>query len=71
MDYQTLMLQNGWLPNGTDFPVENIEPLFTFFSLVFHTDHDGNPAGGWHFGEGLTHEQPLSSMTIRNKIQEI
>jgi predicted amidohydrolase YtcJ len=33
--YQTLLGQNGWLPNGTDFPVENIEPLFTFYSSVF------------------------------------
>ena len=62
--YQTLLQQNGWLPNGTDFPVENIEPLFTFFASVFRTDHNGNPAGGWHFDEGLTREQTLRSMTI-------
>lgn len=62
--YQTLLQQNGWLPNGTDFPVENIEPLFTFFASVFRTDHNGNPAGGWHIDEGLTREQTLRSMTI-------
>ncbi|NCB06624.1 MAG: amidohydrolase [Bacteroidia bacterium] len=62
--YQTLLGQNGWLPNGTDFPVENIEPLFTFFASVFRTDHDGNPAVGWHIDEGLTREQTLRSMTI-------
>jgi predicted amidohydrolase YtcJ len=62
--YQTLLKQNGWLPNGTDFPVENIEPLFTFFSSVFRTDHFGSPEGGWHLDEGLTREQTLRSMTI-------
>ncbi|HCE58436.1 MAG TPA: amidohydrolase [Prolixibacteraceae bacterium] len=62
--YLTLLAQNGWLPNGTDFPVEKIEPLFTFFAAVFRTDHDGNPAGGWHIDEGLTREQTLRSMTI-------
>lgn len=62
--YQTLLKQNGWLPNGTDFPVENIEPLFTFFSSVFRTDHFGTPEGGWHLYEGLTREQTLRSMTI-------
>jgi hypothetical protein len=62
--YQTLLKQNGWLPNGTDFPVENIEPLFTFFSSVFRTDHFGSPVGGWHLDEGLTREQTLRSMTI-------
>ena len=62
--YQTLLGQNGWLPNGTDFPVENIEPLFTFFAAVFRTDHKGFPEGGWQIENGLTREQALRSMTI-------
>lgn len=62
--YQTLLSQNGWLPNGTDFPVENIEPLFTFFAAVFRTDHKGFPEGGWQIENGLTREQTLRSMTI-------
>ncbi len=62
--YQTLLQQNGWLPNGTDFPVENIEPLFTFYAAVFRTDYKGWPEGGWHKNEGLTREQTLRSMTI-------
>jgi predicted amidohydrolase YtcJ len=62
--YQTLLSQNGWLPNGTDFPVENIEPLFTFFAAVFRTDHKGLPEGGWQIENGLTREQTLRSMTI-------
>ena len=61
--YQTLLKQLGWLPNGTDFPVENIEPLFTFYSSVFRIDHEGNPSGGWQKEEGLTREQTLRSMT--------
>ena len=62
--YQTLLRQNGWLPNGTDFPVENIEPLFTFYASVFRTDHTGFPEDGWQPEEGLTREQALRSMTI-------
>ncbi len=62
--YQTLLKQNGWLPNGTDFPVENIQPLLTFYASVFRTDHNGWPEGGWHIDEGLTREQTLRSMTI-------
>jgi hypothetical protein len=62
--YQSLLKQNGWLPNGTDFPVENIEPLFTFFSSVFRTDHKGFPEGGWQISDCLTREQTLRSMTI-------
>ncbi len=62
--YQTLLNQLGWLPNGTDFPVENIEPIFTFYSSVFRTDHKGWPQGGWRIEEGLSREQTLRSMTI-------
>jgi predicted amidohydrolase YtcJ len=61
--YQTLLKQLGWLPNGTDFPVENIDPLFTFYSSVFRIDHKGWPEGGWQMEEGLTREQALRSMT--------
>ena len=61
--FQTLLKQLGWLPNGTDFPVENIEPLFTFYSSVFRTNHNGWPEGGWRIEEGLTREQTLRSMT--------
>jgi predicted amidohydrolase YtcJ len=61
--YQTLLNQLGWIPNGTDFPVENIEPLFTFYASVFRTDHKGWPEGGWRMDEGLSREQTLRSMT--------
>ncbi len=62
--YQTLLQQNSWLPNGTDFPVENIEPLYTFYSSVFRMDHTGWPEGGWQKEEALTRVQTLRSMTI-------
>src|SRR5690606_38679218 len=62
--YQTLLKQNGWLPNGTDFPVEDTDPLYTYFASVFRTNHNNEPAGGWHPEEGLTREQALRSMTI-------
>jgi predicted amidohydrolase YtcJ len=62
--YQTLLNQLGWLPNGTDFPVEEIYPLYTFYASVFRTDHDGWPEGGFLMEEALTREQALRSMTI-------
>ncbi|WP_372946825.1 amidohydrolase [Mariniphaga sp.] len=62
--YQSLLNQLGWLPNGTDFPVEEIYPLFTFYASVFRTGHDGWPEGGFLIEEALTREQALRSMTI-------
>jgi predicted amidohydrolase YtcJ len=61
--YQTLLRQNGWIPYGTDFPVENIYPLYTFYSSVFRIDHSGWPKGGWQIDEGLNREQTLRAMT--------
>ncbi|WP_303925718.1 amidohydrolase [Draconibacterium sediminis] len=61
--YQTLLKQIGWVPAGTDFPVEDIYPLYTFYSAVFRTDHEGWPEGGWQKDEGLTREQTLRAMT--------
>lgn len=62
--YGRLLDQLGWLPNGTDFPVEEIYPLYTFFSSVFRTHHDGTPPGGFGMENALTREQALKSMTI-------
>lgn len=62
--YQTLLQQNGWLPNGTDFPVEDISPIYTFYASVFRMDHKGWPENGWQKEEGLTREQALRSMTV-------
>jgi len=62
--YQTLLNQLGWLPNGTDFPVEEIYPLFTFYASVFRTDHNNLPEGGFLMEEALTREQALRSITL-------
>ncbi len=62
--YQRLLQQNGWLPNGTDFPVEGISPLKTFYASAFRVDIEGNPKGGFQIEDALTREQTLRSMTI-------
>ena len=36
--YKQLLDQNGWLPLGTDFPVEEINPMFTFFAATVRKD---------------------------------
>jgi predicted amidohydrolase YtcJ len=39
--YKQLLEQNGWLPLGTDFPVEDISPIKTFFAAVIRKDAKG------------------------------
>jgi predicted amidohydrolase YtcJ len=62
--YRTLMEQNGWLPNGTDFPIEHISPLYTFYAAVVRRDLKGLPDGGFQPENALTREEALRSITI-------
>jgi len=52
--YQQLLAQNGWLPNGTDFPVEGINPMLTFYAAVFRMNREGLPDGGFQKENALT-----------------
>ena len=62
--YKDLLKQNGWLANGTDFPIENISPLLTFYASVARKDIEGNPAGGFQPENSLSREEALRSVTI-------
>jgi len=62
--YRQLLEQNGWLANGSDFPIERIEPLRGFRSAVLRKDDAGRPEGGFQPENALTREQALRAMTI-------
>ena len=62
--YQTLLKQNGWMPLGTDFPVEDISPFKTFYAAVFRRDGKGFPANGFQKEHALSREQAIRGMTI-------
>ena len=61
--YRRLLEQNGWLVNGTDFPIEHVSPLYTFYAAVARQDLNGNPIGGWQMEDALTREEALKSIT--------
>ena len=62
--YQRLLKQNGWVINGTDFPIEDISPIYTFYAAVARKHLDGTPAEGFQMENALTREQALRSITI-------
>ena len=62
--YGTLMKQNGWIANGTDFPIEGISPILTFYAAVARKDLQGLPEGGFLMNNALTREEALHSITI-------
>jgi hypothetical protein len=62
--YKQLLDQNGWLVLGTDFPVENINPMLTFYAAVVRKDSKGFPAEGYQMENALSREEALRGMTI-------
>lgn len=61
---QKLLAQNGWLINGTDFPIEGINPLHTFYTAVARKDLMGRPEEGFLMDEALSRKEALKSMTL-------
>lgn len=62
--YKQLLEQNGWMPLGTDFPVEDISPFKTFYAAVVRKDAKGFPPDGFQMENALTREETLRGMTI-------
>ncbi|MCD4680607.1 MAG: amidohydrolase [Bacteroidales bacterium] len=62
--YKSLLEQNDWLPNGTDFPIESINPVYTFYAAVFRKDLNGYPEEGFNPENAISREEALRSITI-------
>lgn len=62
--FKNLKDQNGWIPLGTDFPVEDISPFKTFCAAVFRQDSKGWPANGFQIDNALSREEAIRGMTI-------
>lgn len=62
--YKKLLQENGWLPNGTDFPVENINPVYSFYAAVDRKNLSGFPHHGFQRENALNRQDALRSITI-------
>ncbi len=62
--YKSLLHENGWLPLGTDFPVEYLNPQYTFYAAVSRKDGENYPQNGFQMNEALTREEALRGITI-------
>ncbi|MCP4713401.1 MAG: amidohydrolase [Planctomycetes bacterium] len=52
------------IPAGSDFPVEQANPLFGVYSAVTRQDHAGEPEGGWMPDQKMTIEEAIKGFTI-------
>ena len=62
--WRTLLNTGVVIPNGTDFPVEHVNPIITFHSAVTRQDAENSPPGGWYPDQRMTREEALRSMTL-------
>jgi hypothetical protein len=62
--FNDLLKQNGWIPLGTDFPVEDISPFKTFYAAVVRKDAKGWPEQGYQMENALSRQDALRGMTI-------
>ena len=62
--WQSLLQTGVVIPNGSDFPVEQVNPLISFHSAIARQDARDWPAGGWFPAQKMSREEALRSMTI-------
>ena len=62
--YKGLLDKAGSIALGTDFPVEHVNPMYTFYSAVARKDLEHFPEEGFQMKDALTREETLKGMTI-------
>ncbi len=62
--YKELLNKTGSIALGTDFPVEQVNPMYTFYAAVARKDLKNYPENGFQMKDALTREEALKGMTI-------
>jgi predicted amidohydrolase YtcJ len=62
--WQSLLQTGVVIPNGSDFPVEQVNPLISFHAAIARQDAQNWPAGGWFPEQKMSRDDALRSMTI-------
>ena len=62
--YQELFEKSNVIAFGTDFPVEDINPIMTFYSATVRKDKDGYPEDGFQTENMINRADALYAMTI-------
>jgi predicted amidohydrolase YtcJ len=62
--WQTFLRLGLHVPNGSDFPVEDPNPMWGLYAAITRQKRDGTPPGGWFPEQRMSREQALRSWTI-------
>ena len=61
--WRKLLDSGAVIASGSDFPVEDANPMLGFYAAVTRQDAAGNPRGGWMPRERMMREEALASFT--------
>ena len=62
--YKKLLDKAGLVALGTDFPIEKVNPLLTFYAAIARKDASGYPKKGFQPENALSRKEALRGMTI-------
>lgn len=62
--WRSLLNTGVIIPNGSDFPVEYVNPLISFHAAIARQDANDYPVGGWFPDQRMTRDEALKSMTL-------
>jgi len=62
--WRSLLDSGARLALGSDFPVEEVNPMLGIYAAVARRDLQGWPEGGWHPGEAISRTEALRGFTL-------
>ena len=62
--WQRLLKSGARLALGSDFPVEQVDPMLGLYAAVTRQDADGKPRGGWLADQRLSAAEALRGFTL-------
>jgi predicted amidohydrolase YtcJ len=62
--WRKLLRSGARIINGTDAPIEDVDPIRCFYASVTRMDETGHPPGGFDPDERMTREEALRSYTL-------
>jgi predicted amidohydrolase YtcJ len=62
--WQKLLKTGAIIANGSDFPVEEPNPMLGIYASITRQDEAGTPASGWQPDQRLSRDETLKSFTI-------
>ncbi len=61
--WRKLLDTGAVIASGSDFPVEEANPMLGFYAAITREDASGNPSGGWTPRQRMTRNEALASFT--------